>query len=125
MTKMTIGVTIDCENVASAAVFWRETLRYDEPNPLTADTQFHALVSPDGGLHHITLQKVPEAKSTKNRVHLDLFVDDLDHEVERLRRLGGSVVAEHDEDGGFRTTIMADPNSNEFCVVQRQGVMND
>ena len=115
----TIGVTMDCVDIARAAAFWCAALQYDEPMPLQDDARFHALVSPDGGLHHLTLQRVPEAKVGKNRVHLDLFVDDLDQEVARLIELGGSIVAEHDDEGGYRTTIMGDPDSNEFCVVQR------
>lgn len=117
--KATIGVTMDCEDVALVAAFWRDALGYDEPNPATAEAPFHALVSPDGGLHHLTLQRVPESKTIKNRVHLDLFVDDLDAEVARLLDLGASVVATHDDDGGYRTTILGDPEHNEFCVVQR------
>ena len=117
--KTTIGLTIDCQDVAVVAAFWRDALGYDEPRPVSDDAPFHALVSPEGGLHHVTLQRVSEAKTTKNRVHLDLFVDDLDHEVERLIGLGGSVVGEHDEEGGLRNTVMADPEQNEFCVVQR------
>jgi len=117
--SLIVGVTMDCANLAVAAAFWREALRYDEPTRPSADAQFHALVSPNGGLHHLTLQRVPEAKMIKNRVHLDLFVDDLDLEVKRLLTLGASVVAEHNDDVGYRTTIMCDPDNNEFCVVQR------
>lgn len=113
----TIGMTMDCVNMEAAAAFWREALGYDEPVVLTNDAQFHPLVSPGGGLHHLTLQRVPEAKSTKNRVHLDLFVADLDAEVERLQALGAAIAAEHH--GDYRTTIMSDPDGNEFCVVQQ------
>lgn len=113
----TIGVTMDCQDVGRIAAFWREALGYDEPNPVDDAAPFHALVSPDGGLHHLTLQRVPELKSGKNRVHLDLFVEDLAAEIERLRGVGATVVAEHDE-GGFQTAVLADPEGNEFCVVQ-------
>ena len=116
---MMIGVTIDCVELDAAAAFWREALGFTEPYPLKPESQFHALVSPAGGLHHLTLQRVPEAKTLKNRVHLDLFVDNLDAEVSRLTVLGATVIEAHDDEGGFRTTIMADPDSNEFCVVQR------
>lgn len=117
--KATIGVTMDCVDLVSAAAFWSAALGYDEPIPLADEAHFHALVAPEGGLHHLTLQRVPEAKTTKNRVHLDLFVDDLDGEVLRLTGLGATVGAEHDDDGGFRTTMLRDPDLNEFCIVQR------
>ena len=113
----TIGMTLDCVDLAAAAAFWKEALGYDEPVPLTDDAQFHPLVSTTGGLHHLTLQRVPELKTGKNRAHLDLFVADLNAEVQRLKQLGGTVVAEHH--GDYRTTIMNDPDGNEFCVVQQ------
>lgn len=117
---MTIGMTLDCVDVASVAAFWKEALGYDEPQPLTDAAPFHALVAPDGGLHHLTFQRVSEPKQGKNRAHLDLFVDSLDNEVARLSKIGGQIVEEHDEEGGYRTTIMVDPEGNEFCVVQHQ-----
>ena len=117
---VTIGMTLDCVDVATAAAFWKEALGYDEPAPVTEGAQFHALVSPGGGLHHLTLQQVSETKSVKNRAHLDLFVDDLDREVARLQDLGAAIDTEHDHpDEEFRSTVMTDPDGNEFCVVQR------
>ena len=60
---------------------------------------------------------VPEAKSAKNRLHLDLNVgrDRIDAEVERLVALGARELYRVDEPGAFHTT-MADPEGNEFCV---------
>lgn len=113
----TIGMTMDCVNIEAAAAFWKEALGYDEPVELTEDAQFHPLVSPGGGLHHLTLQLVSEVKTMKNRAHLDLFVSDLETEVERLQALGAAITAEHH--GDYRTTIMTDPDGNEFCVVQQ------
>lgn len=115
----TIGMTLDCVDVRAAATFWKEALGYDEPVALADDAQFHALVSPGGGLHHLTFQRVAEPKTVKNRAHLDVFVDDLDSEVKRLIALGARTLEEHDGDGGYRTAILADPVGNEFCVVQR------
>ena len=115
----TVGVTLDCVDVKAAATFWKAALGYDEPTPFADGARFHALVSPDGGLHHLTLQSVTEPKVVKNRVHLDLFVDDLDSEVLRLTDLGARTLDEHNDDGGYRTVILADPLGNEFCLVQR------
>jgi hypothetical protein len=65
----------------------------------------------------ILFQAVPEAKTVKNRVHLDLIVgpDDHDAEVERLVALGATVVSVHDGEEG-RWTLMVDPEGNEFDV---------
>jgi catechol 2,3-dioxygenase-like lactoylglutathione lyase family enzyme len=116
---MTIGMTLDCVDIAAAARFWSVALGFEEPLPLDGAAQFHALVSPGTGLHHLTLQRVAEPKLVKNRAHLDLFVDDLESEVARLHAIGAETLAVHDDEGGFRTATMADPLGNEFCVVQR------
>ena len=65
----------------------------------------------------ILFQAVPETKTVKNRVHLDLLVgpDDHDAEVERLVSLGATVVSVHDGEEG-QWTLLADPEGNEFDV---------
>lgn len=65
----------------------------------------------------ILFQAVPEPKTVKNRVHLDLLVGPQAHEaeVERLVALGATVVGVHDGDDG-RWTLLADPEGNEFDV---------
>jgi hypothetical protein len=72
-------------------------------------------------------QKVPEPKSAKNRVHLDLHAGGgpsvpLDEqrarvraEVERLQGLGATFVEQH-EDLGVAWAVMTDPEGNEFCA---------
>jgi hypothetical protein len=65
----------------------------------------------------LLFQTVPEPKTTKNRVHLDLHVgaDDRDAEVARLVELGASELWEG-EQGPHRWVTLADPEGNEFCV---------
>jgi hypothetical protein len=65
----------------------------------------------------ILFQAVPEMKTVKNRVHLDLIVgpENYEREVERLRTMGASVLGVHDGQEG-RWTLMADPEGNEFDV---------
>jgi len=62
-------------------------------------------------------QAVPETKTVKNRMHLDLCVgpDARDTEVTRLEGLGATVLARVDADGSNHVT-MADPEGNEFDV---------
>jgi predicted enzyme related to lactoylglutathione lyase len=59
---------------------------------------------------------VPELKTSKNRVHVDLDVADLAAAVDRFLALGASRVRDFDE-GGFRWTTLTDPEGNEFDVV--------
>jgi hypothetical protein len=70
-----------------------------------------------GAGRRILFQEVPEPKTVKDRIHLDLLVgpDQREAEVERLVGLGATIVREVDEPGG-RHTVLADPEGNEFCV---------
>ncbi|MFF9274983.1 VOC family protein [Streptomyces griseosporeus] len=75
---------------------------------------------PDSGTglgRRLLFQRVPEAKTVKNRLHLDLHPggDRRDTEVERLEGLGATVVRRVKEAGG-EWVVMADPEGNEFCV---------
>jgi hypothetical protein len=65
----------------------------------------------------LLFQRVPEPKSGKNRLHLDLHPGEgrREAEVERLRSLGASVLREMREPAG-QWVVMADPEGNEFCV---------
>ncbi|WSQ11129.1 hypothetical protein OG604_27165 [Streptomyces sp. NBC_01231] len=65
----------------------------------------------------LLFQRVPEAKTVKNRLHLDLHPGDGRRagEVERLTKLGANVLREVKEPGG-EWVVMADPEGNEFCV---------
>ncbi|MFJ9664043.1 VOC family protein [Streptomyces sp. NPDC101219] len=65
----------------------------------------------------LLFQRVPEAKTVKNRIHLDLHPgpERREEEVRRLERLGARVLRDVREPSGS-WTVMADPESNEFCV---------
>ena len=71
-----------------------------------------------GGLgRRLLIQRVPEPKTVKNRLHLDLHADPgtREAEVTRLEALGATVLRRVDEPSGA-WTVMADPEGNEFCV---------
>ncbi|MEU1419635.1 MULTISPECIES: VOC family protein [unclassified Kitasatospora] len=74
-------------------------------------------VSGTGLGRRLLFQQVPEAKTAKNRLHLDLHPgpDARDATVERLEALGATVLRAVDEPGGS-WTVMQDPEGNEFCV---------
>ncbi|MEV0582622.1 VOC family protein [Nonomuraea sp. NPDC050310] len=65
----------------------------------------------------LAFQPVPEAKSGKNRLHLDIEVESVEHAADRAETLGARRVgsAVRDEQGAFQ--VMADPEGNEFCFV--------
>ncbi|WP_138901964.1 VOC family protein [Streptomyces albidochromogenes] len=116
MTSLVHHVTIDCADAYKLAGFWAEVFGVsisddDEPG----DPE--ALVEAPGGAA-LLFVAVPEAKSIKNRLHLDLMPDDRtrDEEVERLLALGATLVADHRRPNGRGWATLADPEGNEFCV---------
>ena len=121
-----VGVTLDCADPERTADFWQAALGFAKR---VGNGRPYITLSDGGGgsrmLNHLTIQRVPEAKSTKLRAHLDLFTGDMDTEVARLVALGATVLvpARPDTDPGghlgFRATVMADPEGSEFCVVSR------
>ena len=64
----------------------------------------------------ISFQKVDEQKVSKNRLHLDVKVEDLEKATTMIQSLGGKLVQEC-FDEPFRWRVMADPENNEFCIV--------
>ena len=81
------------------------------------DGQFIVLSKTADGLT-VGFQQVPEAKSGKNRLHLDLVVDELDASTAGIEELGGRWLEPGDahELEGFRWRCMADPHGNEFDI---------
>jgi predicted enzyme related to lactoylglutathione lyase len=72
------------------------------------------LVGPTEG-HGIAMCRVPEAKTVKHRVHLDVYA----RSVEELEARGATVVLPAEE-SGFRWTVMADPEGGELCAFLKQ-----
>src|ERR687893_3174687 len=107
-------LAIDCADPAALARFWAEALDYKTlPGE---DPDEAAIVPKDGKGTQILFMRVPEGKSVKNRLHLDLRPDDRDAEVERLIGLGARKV--DIGQGDVTWVVMADPEGNEFCVLR-------
>jgi hypothetical protein len=112
-----VAITVDCDatTMESLVDFWAAALDYVKLLPFL-------LLDPHGVRPRIAFQAVPEPKITKNRWHLDLYVESLEGlaaEVARLVSLGASEVRDVDEVvSGFSNvfTLMTDPQDNEFCV---------
>jgi predicted enzyme related to lactoylglutathione lyase len=112
--KATVEIVLDCERPERLVKFWREALDYRE---YYTDANLAVLVPKAGTASPLLLQKVPEPKAGKNRMHVDIVVDDVETEVHRLLALGARRI---DDDvqtfGGTRWVVMSDPEQNEFCV---------
>jgi predicted enzyme related to lactoylglutathione lyase len=112
--KATVELVLDCEEPKRLAKFWREALDYHD---YYMDAHLAVLVPKEGIASPLLLQGVPEPKSGKNRMHLDIVVDDVETEVHRLQALGAHRIDEGVQSfGGTRWVRMSDPEQNEFCV---------
>lgn len=112
------AVTFDCENAPELAAFWAAALgRSVDPGQDEHGTFFASIGFTDPQPDHPVMMfiRVPESKTAKNRMHLDLNAEDRAAEVERLVGLGATVVHDRDE-YGTRWTTLTDPEGNEFCV---------
>ena len=110
------SITIDCPDPYSLAQWWCEVFGAD-PDPDDYPGDPAAICSLGEGRPRLLFERVPEAKSVKNRVHIDLQPDvGRDEEVDRLVRLGAALVADHRRPDGSGWVVLADPEGNEFCV---------
>ncbi|MFE0450470.1 VOC family protein [Streptomyces sp. NPDC058914] len=113
MTSMIRHVTIDSSDAYALASWWAKVLGqpvHEDDEPGDED----ALIE-GAGLLFVT---VPEAKTVKNRVHLDLQPQDRtrEEEVKRLLALGATLVDDRRNPDGTGWAVLADPEGNEFCV---------
>ncbi len=140
----TVQVTFDSADPDRLATFWASALGYRKDDPpegyesweafLKANgvpeeewNSASAIIDPDGVGPRIYFQRVPEPKTVKNRLHLDVNVgggrgtpaDERTRrvyaEVDRLVGEGATKVRVHDDDGEF-WVVMTDLEGNEFCL---------
>src|SRR5438445_13611757 len=76
------SVVVDCNDFPTMLAFWQEALRYVPREP--AEDGWVVLRDPEGRHVNVSLQKVPEKRVGKNRLHFDLYTPDQKGEVERL-----------------------------------------
>ncbi|MBO1415726.1 VOC family protein [Streptomyces sp. FH025] len=115
MASLVRHVTIDCADPHGLALFWAEALDGtlgEDDNP--GDEE--AVVNSAGA--SLLFIRVPEGKTVKNRVHLDLQPQDRsrDEEVERLVALGATLLADRRTPDGKGWVTLADPEGNELCI---------
>jgi predicted enzyme related to lactoylglutathione lyase len=109
-------VVVDVGDLERAAAFWMGVLGYER---VGQPDVYLSLAPVDGVGVEVLLQRVPDRKRGKNRVHLDLRTADLDAEVARVRALGARMVTEDPVvEAGWVWHVVADPDGNEFCVLQ-------
>lgn len=135
-----ITLTLDCADAQALAVFWKTALGYVDvppPAPFRTREEWFAsfdlpeddsvddsawLCDPDGVGPSLSILKVPEPKTAKNRLHIDVRVPGHGSPAERWARIkaesarlvqaGGTALETFDG----HHVVMADPEGNEFCV---------
>lgn len=114
-------VTVDCTDPATIASFWNDALGWGGVAVSSDNTG--AICGPRAGGCYLEFVRVPEAKLTKNRLHLGCSagrLEDLDAEIERLFRLGATIAWEEDFPpeiaSVYRNVVMRDVEGNEFCL---------
>lgn len=138
---LAIQIVVDCRDAHELVRFWAEATGMDVEDHhdfieqmiaaghATADDTVRlasgrlgwkgaaACRDPEGGLPRLLFQEVPEPKTVKDRIHLDLHVgpDRRDAEVDRLKGLGATYLWEASQ-GPHSWVTLADPEGNEFCV---------
>jgi predicted enzyme related to lactoylglutathione lyase len=118
MTSSWTGVTIDCADPARLATFWSLLLGIPQSAEHGDDSRWATVGSRNDALPRLTFQRVPEPKTTKVRIHLDIATDDVGAAIVRVDELGGSDTGErHDYDDGI-VVVVRDPEGHEFCLVQ-------
>ena len=106
--KARVELVLDCAEPGRLAKFWREALDYRD---FYADENLAVLVPKEGIGSPLLLQCVPEPKAGKNRMHLDIVVEDIDTELHRLQGLGAGRIDEGVQSfGGTRWVRMSDPS---------------
>jgi predicted enzyme related to lactoylglutathione lyase len=109
----------DTHDPSAIASFWEQVLgwrrTHEEPDEVALEPPKGS--PEDGVVPDILFLKVPDEKTVKNRVHIDLRPDDQAAEVERIEKLGARRV-DIGQGDDVSWVVMADPDGNEFCVLR-------
>jgi predicted enzyme related to lactoylglutathione lyase len=126
MTTQSIGrfgwLQVDCADPVVLARFWASALgvavRGDLGDGATGP-QYVFLEGTAPDAPRLSFQRVREPRSGKNRLHIDLAVDDVDIATDALAALGATVVPDGDvHEHEMHWRVLADPEGNQFCVVE-------
>ena len=121
MVSRVSHTTVDCRNAYALSEWWKVVLGYtdvpDDPNEPGHEECM--ILDPESG-HRLLFIEVPDDRSGKNRLHLDLAPTNVsrDEEVERVRGLGAEQLADLRRPDGTGWVVLADPEGNEFCILR-------
>lgn len=123
MPASLLAIVVDCHDSLAQAQFWAEVLGHQVHERNSAEYE----VSSRSAGTPMYFMNVPEGKTTKNRVHIDITTDGpLEDEVARLVAAGASVLELRQDPATLANpdtwAVMLDPEGNEFCVLNAASV---
>ncbi|MFF1461055.1 VOC family protein [Streptomyces sp. NPDC058330] len=114
-------LAVDAHDLPLLARFWCAVLDW---KVLFEDAEEIVIGADESAWPGMCFLPVPEGKTVKNRLHIDLAPDDRDTEVERIIGLGARRV-DVGQDPGVTWAVLADPEGNEFCVLSPKNSLVD
>ncbi|HLU31569.1 MAG TPA: VOC family protein [Acidimicrobiia bacterium] len=111
------GITIDVADLARAKAFWTQLLGV----ATRSESESYVWLSEIAPGVRLVLQRVPDVKTSKNRVHLEIVAEDTEPVITRVEAMGGTRVRDL-EAPEYALTVMSDPDGNEFCLNRRPSV---
>ena len=119
MAELTIGsIVIRVDDLERQKAFWTAALGYLARDG--DDETFALLYPPDRNGPNVSLDRVRSKVQIPPRIHLDLYAEDQPAEVERLKALGATEVHWDRRPADADYVILADPEGNRFCVIDRR-----
>ncbi len=113
-----LSLVVDCARPRQLAKFWQAMVG----GIIVEETASVDWVAIEGmaQFDYLGFQQVPEGKTSKNRTHIDVMVENVEASREHACSLGAKAVGAVVEQQIFRFQVMTDPEDNEFCLVQRK-----
>ncbi|GAB3829412.1 VOC family protein [Kribbella italica] len=127
MATRLVQISVKAQDKSALGRFWAEALGWkvtDEPDETNVEPK--GVEYPDATAVYIDVLAVPAPKTVKNRVHLDLASSSPEHQQELVARLRGLGATPVDiGQGDVPWTVLADPEGNEFCVLEPREIYRD
>ncbi|TQN27799.1 hypothetical protein FHX37_4529 [Haloactinospora alba] len=129
MTTRLVQIAMNARDDSAVGRFWAEVLGWgtSSEGPGVTNLEPVGFSYPDPTAVCIDVLTVPEPKTVKNRVHVDLATASADHQAEVVSRLKdlGATPADVGQGDDVPWTVLADPEGNEFCVLEPRSTYQD
>jgi hypothetical protein len=128
MATRLVQIAMNAQDESALGRFWAEALgwRMSSEGPGVTNLEPEGLTYPDPVAVYIDILRVPEAKTAKNRVHINLATTSVAEQADLVARLRdlGATPADVGQ-GDVPWTVLADPEGNEFCVLEPRSLYRD